>query len=53
MPLSKILNVANMSFNAIRENKIVAKISGFTVVHVVSFLSNTPPCYSNVSKLLI
>ena len=25
-------SVANMSFNAIRENKILAKISGFTVV---------------------
>ena len=25
-------NVANMSFNAIRENKIIAKISEFTVV---------------------
>ena len=28
---SRNLNVANMSFNAIRENKILAKISGFTV----------------------
>ena len=27
----RILNVANMSFNAIRENKILAKISEFTV----------------------
>ena len=26
-----IFNAANMSFNAIRENKILAKISGFTV----------------------
>ena len=26
-----IFNVANMSFNAIRENKILAKISGFIV----------------------
>ena len=25
-------NVANMSFNAIRENKILAKISEFTVI---------------------
>ena len=32
MPLSLIFNAANMSFNAIRENKILAKISGFTVV---------------------
>ena len=32
MPLSLIFNAANMSFNAIRENKILAKISGFTVL---------------------
>ena len=32
MPLSLNFNVANMSFNAIRENKIIAKISGFTVI---------------------
>ena len=25
-------DVANMSFNAIRENKVLAKISGFTVI---------------------
>ena len=30
MPKSRIFNVANMSFNAIRENKILAKISEFT-----------------------
>ena len=31
MPESRSLNVANMSSNAIRENKILAKISEFTV----------------------
>ena len=31
MPLLLFFNVANMSFNAIRENKILAKISGFTI----------------------
>ena len=31
MHLSRIFNVENMSFNAIRENKILAKISEFTV----------------------
>ena len=31
MPKSRISNVANMSFYAIRENKILAKISEFTV----------------------
>ena len=32
MPKLEILNVANMSYNAIRENKILAKISEFTVL---------------------
>ena len=32
MPKSRIFNVANMSFNAIREIKILTKISEFTVV---------------------
>ena len=31
MPKSPISEVANMSFNAIRENKILAKISEFIV----------------------
>ena len=31
MSKSRILNLANMSFRAIRENKILAKISEFTV----------------------
>ena len=31
MPKSQIFNIANMSFNAIRENKMLAKISEFTV----------------------
>ena len=31
MPVSRIFNVANISLNSIRENKILAKISGFTV----------------------
>ena len=30
-PKLRIFNVANMPFNAIRENKILAKISEFTV----------------------
>ena len=33
MPRSRIPNVANMPFNAIRENKILAKISEFTVIN--------------------
>ena len=32
MPKSRSFNVANMSFNAIRENKILSKISEFTVI---------------------
>ena len=31
MPKLQVFNIANMSFNAIRENKILAKISRFTV----------------------
>ena len=31
MPKLRIFNVTNMPFNDIRENKILAKISGFTV----------------------
>ena len=31
MPKSRSLNVTNMSFNAIHENKILTKISDFTV----------------------
>ena len=31
MTLLRIFNVANMSYNAIRENKIIAKISESTV----------------------
>ena len=31
MSKSQILNVLNMSFNAIRENKLLTKISEFTV----------------------
>ena len=33
---SRSFSVANMSFNAICENKIIAKISGFTVFKVSS-----------------
>ena len=32
MPQSRFINVTNMSLNAIRENKILAKISEFTVL---------------------
>ena len=35
MPLSQIFNVANMSFNAICENKILLKNSKFTVYYNV------------------
>ena len=38
--LSGICSVTNMSqFNVIRENKIIAKISGFTVPHIEANLS--------------
>ena len=37
MPQSQICNIANMSFNAIRENKILANIFEFTVcdLHII------------------
>ena len=38
MQNSRIYNVANMSFNVIRENKILAKISEFTVASPISYL---------------
>ena len=41
MPKSRISNVANIRFNAIRENKILAKISEFTVVWKMRILSVT------------
>ena len=39
MPCSRFFNVANVSFNAIRENKILVKISEFTVCKIA--LSNS------------
>ena len=38
MPLSLIFNITNVSFNAIRENKILRNISEFTVVFQISTL---------------
>ena len=35
MPKLRIYNVANMSYSAIRENKILAKISEFTVPNLI------------------
>ena len=35
MPKSRSLNVTNMSLNAIRENKILAKISEFRVIFLL------------------
>ena len=37
---SVVLNVANMPFNAILENKILAKNSGFTVLSLDLFIEN-------------
>ena len=36
--LNGIFNVANMSFNAIRENKILSKIFEFTVILLLLYL---------------
>ena len=40
--VSQIFNVANMSFNAIRENKNLAKISEFTVRLKIKIIIMTP-----------
>ena len=42
--ISRMLNVANMSYNPIRENKILAKISEFTVF----FKMMSIPPYSKI-----
>ena len=39
---SREFYVANMSFNAIRDNKILAKVSEFTVSEVNSIASSVP-----------
>ena len=36
MSKSQILNVPNMPFKAIHENKILTKISEFTLIHLVA-----------------
>ena len=49
MPWSRIFNVVNMSFNAIRENKILAKISEFTelacFVSCLNVVSESDPLF--------
>ena len=42
-----IFEVANMPFNAIRDNKILAKISQFTVVHAVKMQLSYPLVFSS------
>ena len=47
MPKSRICNVANVSFNAFRENRIVAKTTGFTEIEKnIDF--NTVEFYSKI-----
>ena len=53
MPFSRIFIVANMSFNAIRENKILAKISEFTVIKnsvAELFQGHVPHILAELSK---
>ena len=40
MHKSRILNMANMSFKAICENKILSKISEFTVLEAINGIEN-------------
>ena len=44
MPKSRIFSVANMSFNAIRENKLFAKFSEFTIAHCLLVSSADNNC---------
>ena len=48
--LVAIFNVANMSFNALRENKVLAEISGFTVPNC-PMMAHTYMNQSNFDKL--
>ena len=52
MPKSGIFNVANMPFNAMRENKILMKISEFTVYCLleVSVASIDYPIHKHKNK---
>ena len=43
MPYSRIFKVANMPFDTIRENKILAKFSEFTVYVLLKWLLILPP----------
>ena len=45
MPSPQIFKVTNMSFNTIRENKILAKISEFTVI-IINFACSRLSYYS-------
>ena len=38
-PIREFLNVANMSINAIRDKKILVKISEFTVLHFLNIIT--------------
>ena len=42
MQESRIFSVPNMSFSAIRENKIIAKISAFTVPYPFEYFEKYP-----------
>ena len=48
-----IFYVANMSFNAIRENKILAKISEFTVLILASLANGSEDDCKSRKKLWI
>ena len=55
MPKSHFVYIANMSFNAIRENKIIMKISEFTVLTAMqlsrnSFYFNSSPAGGSLSS---
>ena len=51
MPSSQIFNVPNMSFNAIRENKFLMKISEFPVCKSRSVIRNRYQSVFNIDKI--
>ena len=56
MPLSRIFNAANMTFNAIRGSEILAKISGFTghsLARTIVVFKITSPTKLRASESLV
>ena len=53
MPQLRSFNVANMSFDAIRENEILANISGFTVSSAKGVGSDSALCSMKICIVML